>query len=319
LRPTAPARTRRTFAVGLLAALVTLAAADARAQAPGGQAGKPQPAPAPKVAAPKGTEPASAPQAATPKKAGPPGTIQKAPAAKPPAPKKRVPPRTSRVWKGRGFAVFSGGAQVAAPGHHASVTFKVHAEDAMLDSASRIRVGPVFSVRGGVRVWKNLALGADVGVASTSQRLAISGSLPHPFQFNAFRRVEGTASGLDRLETVSAVEASWYVALKRRVDMLVFAGPAYFDVRQDMATSIRFTEVYPYDSATFTGVESTRVKGSAVGFTAGADVAYLLTKSLGVGGELRYSYASATLKPSGRRATVPLGGLQVSVSARFLF
>jgi hypothetical protein len=304
--------------------ILAVAAADTRAQTSSGQAGKPQPAPAPKVAtpkvaAPKGTEPAAEPQAATPKTVGPPATVQKAPAAKPPASKKRVPLRTSRVWKGRGFAVFSGGAQVAAPGHHASVTFKVHAEDATLDSASRIQVGPVVSVRGGVRVWKNLALGADVGVASTSQRLAISGSLPHPFQFNAFRKVEGTASGLDRLETMAGVEASWYVALKRRVDMLVFAGPAYFDIRQNMATSIRFTEVYPYDSATFTGVDSTKVKGSAVGFTAGADVAYLLTKSFGVGGELRYSYASATLKPSGRRVTVPLGGLQVSVSARFLF
>ena len=164
-----------------------------------------------------------------------------------------------------------------------------------------------------------LADATAAGLTDVLELLAISGSLPHPFQFNAFRKVEGTASGLDRLETVAAVEASWYVALKRRVDMLVFAGPAYFDVRQNMATSISFTEVYPYDSATFTGVESARVQGSAVGFTAGADVAYLLTKALGVGGELRYSYASATLKPAGQRATVPLGGLQVSVSARFLF
>jgi hypothetical protein len=319
VKPTARTRTGRAFAAGLLAVLVTLAAADGRAQTAGSQAGKPQPAPAPKVAAPKGTGTVAEPQAASPKTAGTPGAVHKAPEPKPGAAKKRVPPRTSRVWKGRGFVVLTGGAQVAAPGHDASVTFRVHAEDATLDAASQIRVGPVFSVRGGMRVWKNLALGADVGVTSTSQRVTIAGSLPHPFQFNAFRKVEGVASGLGRLETMAAIEGSWLVALKRRVDMLVFAGPAYFDVRQDMATSIRFTEVYPYDSATFTGVDSTRVKGGAVGFTAGADIAYLLTKSLGVGGELRYSYASATLKPSGQRATVALGGLQVSAGARILF
>jgi hypothetical protein len=170
-----------------------------------------------------------------------------------------------------------------------------------------------------MRVWKNLAIGADVGVSSTSQRVDVTGRLPHPFMFNQFREVKGTAEGLNRFETMFAIEASWLFALKRRVDMFVFAGPAYVSVRQDMATRVQFTEIYPYDTASFTGVESARVSGGAVGITAGADIAYLVSKSLGVGGQLRYSYASATLRPAGQPATVGLGGLQLSVSARVLF
>jgi hypothetical protein len=137
--------------------------------------------------------------------------------------------------------------------------------------------------------------------------------------FNQLRDVEGRATGLGRTEVMVAFEASWLFALKRRVDMFVFAGPAYFSVRQDMATAIQFTEVYPYDTASFTGVESARFSGGAVGITAGADVAYLVSKALGIGGQLRYSYASAALGPAGQPATVGLGGLQLSVSARILF
>jgi hypothetical protein len=40
---------------------------------------------------------------------------------------------------------------------------------------------------------------------------------------------------------------------------------------------------------------------------------------MGIGGQVRYSYASATLGPAGTPAKVSLGGLQLSVSGRVLF
>ena len=311
---------RNACVAGLLAAAVGLLAQPAGAQTSTQPTGPPQPRPAPKVAAPQSGAPKTAgPQSPTPKTAGPQAPGQKTPAPKAPAAKKPLPPRTSKVWKGRGFMVVSGGAQVAAPSYTSTVTFTVHAEDATLNATSKVGVGPAFGIRGGMRVWRNMAVGAALGVASTNQSVDVTGRLPHPFMFNQFREVQGTASGLGRFETMVAFEASWLFALKRRVDMFVFAGPAYFSVRQDMATRIQFTEVYPYDTASFTGVESTSFSGSAVGMTAGADVAYLVSKSLGVGGQLRYSYASATLGPAGQPATVGLGGLQLSGSVRVLF
>jgi hypothetical protein len=290
--------TRRTFRRAVLTAVLVIAAIPAAwpasAQPPGQQTGRPQPA-----------KPA-------------PGT-PKTTAAKAPPPKKSAPPQTSRVWKGRGFVVASAGAQVAAPGYTSTAAFMVHAESATLDADASIGVGPVFGARGGVRVWKNMALGGGLEVVSTSQSLAVSGRLPHPFQFDQYREVEGTADGLSRIETLAAFEVSWLVALSRRVEMFVFGGPAYISVRQDMVTRIQFTETYPYDTATFTGVETASVSGGGFGVTAGVDVSYLLTKHLGIGGEARYSYASATLKPSEEPAKVGLGGLQAAVSARILF
>jgi hypothetical protein len=316
---------RLRAALGVCLAVALAAGAPAWAQSTSQQPGRPQPPPAQKPApqpAAGGAPPQ--PQTTASKPAGTqaakpaPGPAQ-AKGAKPAASKKKAPPQTSKVWKGRGFAVIGAGAQVMGPGYTSTATFKVHAEDASLNADASIGVGPVFAARGGVRVWKNLALGGGLAVASTSQSLAVTGQLPHPFQFNQFRQVEGSAEGLERLETLAAFEASWLMAVTRRIDMFVFGGPAYIHVRQDMATKIQFTESYPYDSATFTGVQTASLSGGALGVTAGVDVAYLLTKRLGVGGELRYSYAKTTLTPSTQPSSVPLGGLQVAFVARLLF
>jgi hypothetical protein len=313
---------RRVIVAGVLAVVTGLPAPPVGAQTSTPQTTRPQPQPPPatKSAAPQESgAKVGPPQTAPPKTAGTPASGQKPAAQKPPASRKSSPPRTSRVWKGHGFLVGNVGAQLAGPDYTSTVTFKLHAEDATLVATSTSQVGPVFGVRGGMRVWKNLALGAGFGVSSASQRVGVSGRLPHPFMFKQFRDVQGTASGLNRVETMVALEASWLIAVRRRVDMFVFGGPAYINVGQDMATRIQFTEIYPYDTASFTGVESANVSGGAFGVTAGADVAYLVSKSLGVGGQLRYSYASATLSPAGQPATVGLGGLQLSFSARVLF
>jgi hypothetical protein len=315
----------RAVVMALLAAAVIVTAVPCFAQTSGQQATRPQPPPAPKTATPPGgSQTVAAPQTGGAK---PPGPQTTKPAtggpqttgARKPAPRKPAPPQTSAVWKGRGFAVVSAGAQLAAPGYTSSAVFTLHAEEATLNANATIDPGVAFGARGGMRVWKNMAIGAGLELASTGQTLAVTGRLPHPFMFNEFRDVEGTASGIGRTETLVAFEVSWLFALARRVDMFVFGGPAYINIRQDMATRIQFTESYPYDTATFTGVETARMSGGGVGATAGADVSYLMTKHVGIGGEVRYSYASTTLKPSGQSVKVGLGGLQVAFGARFLF
>jgi hypothetical protein len=316
---------QRAIIAAVLAVAMAVAARPAFAQSSSQQTARPQPPPAPKTSTkPAGAGSTSQPQTGGAKPAGtqpakPETGSPQAKGAKAAPPKKPAPPRTSKIWKGRGFAVVSAGAQVAAPGYTSTAAFKVHAEDATLNADASVGVGPAFGARAGVRVWKNMAIGAGVEAVATSQTLDVTGRLPHPFQFNHFREVEGTADGLERTEALVALEVSWYMALARRVDMFVFGGPAYVIVRQEMATRIRFTESYPYDTATFSGVDTTSMSGGGIGVTAGIDVSYLMTKHVGVGGELRYSYASTTLKPSEQPAKVGLGGLQVAFGARIFF
>jgi hypothetical protein len=308
-----------------MAIAVVLAARPLLAQSSGQQAVRPQPQPAPKPAtSPAGTGATTQPQTSGAKPAGtqpakPATGKPQTNAVKAPPPKKPAPPRTSKIWKGRGFAVVSGGAQLAAPGYTSTAVFKVHGEDATLEADASVGIGPAFGARGGMRVWKNMAIGGGLELTSTRQSLDVTGRIPHPFQFNQYREVDGTADGLDRAETLVALEFSWLVALARRVDMFVFAGPAYINVRQEMATRIQFAESYPYDTATLTGIDTTSMSGGGVGVTAGVDISYLMTKHVGIGGELRYSYASTTLKPSEEPAKVGLGGLQAAFGARILF
>ena len=200
------------------------------------------------------------------------------------------------------------------------MSFTLHAEDATFEAATPGKTGPVVAARAGFRVWRNFAIGAGVTAFSSTPPVSITASLPHPFFFNQPRSVTGSVSGLKHDETMVAIEASWMVPLSRRLDMNLFVGPAFFNLRQDMATQVTFTETYPYDTATFTGVESARVTKSAVGFTLGSDVTYLFSKSIGVGAHLRFSRATASLSPvSGQSTSVDLGGLQVGGGLRIRF
>jgi hypothetical protein len=70
------------------------------------------------------------------------------------------------------------------------------------------------------------------------------------------------------------------------------------------------------------------LKDSAWGYHVGADVAYLFTKHIGVGGLIRYSRASADVEnllesartgSSNTSASLDLGGLQVLAGVRIRF
>ena len=117
----------------------------------GQQTGSPQPPPAPK---PGGQQPTGA----------------KAPPAQGPGGEESRPPADLRGVEGprlRGREPRRPG--IGGPSYTSSATFKVHAEDATLSADSTIRIGPAFGARGGLRVWKNLAVGAGFQVVSTGQ------------------------------------------------------------------------------------------------------------------------------------------------------
>lgn len=232
----------------------------------------------------------------------------------------RAEAQAAGVWKGRGYIEVDGGAQASSSDFSSTVPFTLHGEDATFDATYTIKTGAIFAGRAGVRIWKNLAAGVGVTFFSKSGEAQIKGRLPHPFFFSKFREVTGTASGLTREEIAVSPEVSWLVVLSKKMDMMLFAGPAFFTLKQNLATKLQFTEVYPFDTATFTGVESNTVSQSVVGFTAGADVSYLFSKSFGIGGTIRFARASAQLSPAGGpKASINPGGVQAGVGLRLRF
>lgn len=235
-------------------------------------------------------------------------------------PKKGKAPAAAAKRGPKVFVSGDGGYQTSSSGFTSQVTFPLYAEDATFTATAPNAGGAVVAMRAGFRLWRNLAVGAGVTGFWSTRSADVTASLPHPFYFNQPRSADGSASGLTRNEAMVAVEASWIVPLRARMDMQVFAGPAFFNVRADLPTSVQFTEAYPYTTATFTSLQTTSVSDSATGFTVGADVAYMFNPSIGVGGHLRFSRASATLSSAGGQQTsIDLGGFQAGGGLRFRF
>lgn len=156
--------------------------------------------------------------------------------------------------------------------------------------------------------------------SSLSDEAAIVGRLPHPLLFGNPRTVEGTSRGLSRDETALHLSLKWIVRDGEKVQVGLFAGPSQIDVDYDLASAVRFDQTYPFDTASYAGVEHRKASGSAIGYHLGVDVAYYFSKSTGLGGVVRFSDASIDLDaPDGSTVGIGGGGLQTALDLRFRF
>ena len=90
--------------------------------------------------------------------------------------------------------------------------------------------------------------------------------IPHPFFFDQDRQISGAQGDLRREETAVHLQVIWVASVKEALDLQVFGGPTFFDVKQDLVTDVLFTQVYPYDTATFTGLTTGNQSESTIGF-----------------------------------------------------
>ncbi|MFB3853572.1 MAG: SH3 domain-containing protein [Vicinamibacterales bacterium] len=252
---------------------------------------------------PPGQQPAR-PQAPQPQP--PPGAEPAAPAGKP-AP------------TGRAMAWVNGGWQATKTSFSDAATFDLHAETASSRAEYEVPAGPAVDVGVAVRLWRNLYAASGVTRFWVTEPAAVSARLPHPFEFNRFREVKGDSQGLERAETAVHAMAMVVVPAGRKFLVSVFAGPTWFNVTQDLVTEVQFHEEYPFDEATFTGTAITNQSRSKAGFSAGADVTYLLAPKFGVGGSVRYSQAKLDFSVDSRTLSVEAGGLQVGLGVRVRF
>ena len=172
----------------------------------------------------------------------------------------------------------------------------------------------------GTRLRGRLGLGLAWSRSSLSEEAGIAGRLPHPFLFGTPRTVEGTARGLSRDETALHLSLRWLIRDGDRFQFALFGGPTQIDVDYELATAVQFDQSYPFDTATYAGVERLEQSADAIGFHAGLDLVRYMTDTVGVGGVLRYSSASIDLDaPDGGSIGVDGGGLQIVVDLRFRF
>jgi hypothetical protein len=198
--------------------------------------------------------------------------------------------------------------------------FPVDRETASTESHYPVKGGVLIDGSIALRVWRNIGAGVAVshfvrdGTATTDSRL------PHPLYFASLRTLAGDVRGVSRTERGIHVQALYRFAFAAPITVTLFGGPSIIRVEQDVVSAIQYNESFPYDQPTFGAAETRPVRGSAVGFNAGADVAWMFARHVGVGGVARFARATVDLDlPGGRSKAVDAGGLSGGAGLRVVF
>ena len=225
----------------------------------------------------------------------------------------------ARDWPERLWFGVSGGVQPAANGFDDAFELPLYAETERVTVDYPVKGGALIEASGGYRVWKRFTVGLGVTRYSRRSDATVHAELPHPFFDNQFRVVEGTTSAL-RGETAAHLLLGWMIPVSDRLRVIITAGPSIVSVEQTLVTDVEFSEVFPYDTAEFTGATTRRSTRSATGFNAGADVMWMFSPRFGAGGLVQITRARAHLSAGeGRTIAVDAGGAQVAFGLRMFF
>lgn len=224
-----------------------------------------------------------------------------------------LPAQAQMKWTDKGFAAVDGGVQVGSK-FDTDATFDIYPSDppelATLRTSREGKAGGFFDVRGGYKIWRNLAVGLGISRSANKADVTIAAEIPDPIEFDAPRAVSLSAPDTKRTEVGLHFSGTWMVPVTDKIDVGVSAGPSIFFVKNDTVTSLNVVEPTPTATANLEDVSET-----AFGLNAGIDVRYMLTSRYGVGGLFRYTWGKADF-PGG---SLTAGGLQIGGGLRVRF
>jgi hypothetical protein len=186
--------------------------------------------------------------------------------------------------------------------------------------------GANFDFGGGVMITRNFGLGISFNGTAHVDSATVRATIPHPTRFNAFDSDEAeTPDDLMKVEGVAHIQAVYAtMSSGEGFRARLFGGPSFFQVRQDTIDDIRYSQVFqilgPANEVTITSAPFSEAEADAWGFHAGADFSTFFTRVVGVGGLVRYSYATVDLVDLGGTVVeVKAGGFQVAGGLRLKF
>lgn len=214
----------------------------------------------------------------------------------------------------RAFAGVSFGSQAKSRTFTTSGSQPLYDETATFESSVSIGSAGIVDVSAGVRVWKNVAIGAGWSEYNDTSAGALTASIPDPLFFDSPHADSAPGSGLKHEEQQIHVSAYWLQPVTDRLDVSLYAGPTFFSVKQDLLTGITVAT----GGTTIASVTESTLDESTVGYHVGIDLRYLIIKNAGLGVFARYAGGSVdtTLIDAG---TMDLGGFQYGVGLRVRF
>ena len=220
----------------------------------------------------------------------------------------------------RGYVVVNGGYQLTANDFADGAANRENAEDGRFDTTYVVKGGPAFDVAGGGVLWRRLGLGIGISRFSVATPSSLTAAVPHPFFFNQARSIAGDVAGLKREELAVHVQARGVFPIGVRLQVMLFGGPSFFQVKQGVVSGYTYDQSYPYDSASFKAATTNAATASKMGFHAGGDVAFFFTRQIGLGITMQFAGASVELPAAGGAAQkVDVGGGKVGGGLRVRF
>jgi opacity protein-like surface antigen len=165
----------------------------------------------------------------------------------------------------------------------------------------------------------HLGLVASVGFQSRDASAAFSAAFPHPLYLDHDRTASGTRDSLSYKETAGHLDLG-YTTRSGGWQISLFAGPSLVNAKSDFVTDVPYTQSYPFDEVTVSGVTLGKSSDTAFGFNLGGSLDYRLSPKFGLGVQARYTHATAQVAPAGGPTIdIDAGGFQVAVGFRLFF
>lgn len=185
------------------------------------------------------------------------------------------------------------------------------------------RATTFVDVGGSYRMTRWTSVGVAYSRTAHEDGAVLRTTIPHPTFFAAPATSSGgTGEELTRRESATHLYFAFPLQIKR-AEFRVLAGPTFFSLKADMVQEVLYLQTHdpssPQQTITVSGFRTAEAKGTDIGFHAGGDATFFLTKMVGVGGGVRFSQGTVTLDPeplSQVRQDIRVGGTTVFVGLR---
>jgi hypothetical protein len=224
-------------------------------------------------------------------------------------------------WADRGYVNLGWGVESGSSAMSDSRTGIIYDETATVTSSSTFSSGSLFDVGVGVRVFRNAIVGVSYHQEQNDTEGRLTGSIPSPVVFNRPRTLDQAVPGLERKEKAIHLQFGWVVPVRENFDVIVYGGPSFFRMEQDVVSDVRFGE--GNNNTVVADPSITTRKKSATGFNVGADATYIVWQNdsvrLGAGGFVRFTQASTEIDMLSTPQPTDMGGMQFGFGARLRF
>jgi hypothetical protein len=203
------------------------------------------------------------------------------------------------------------GAQTTTRNYTLSNSFPLYDETATFQVDMRVPDGVIYDVSVGYPVWNNVSVTLGFSTFSQSESATVTSTIPHPIFFNREVTTTTTLSDLKHREFLTHFAVMWTIKLVGGLDLALFAGPSVVHASQDVVATISV----PPGTQDGTPVVDNQ-SGTSIGYNAGVDVSYALSKTFGVGAFVRQVGGTVDLDSL---SNLKVGGLQAGAGIRIRF